>query len=152
MIVSSPQVVFELLKSRFNIFQEEVWIMSLGGDLRLNHLEMLFRGTLDSTLVHPRDIFRVLLAHQTHSFIVAHNHPSRNLTPSKNDIHLTRQIFELGELMKIPLVDHIIFSDLDFLAFSNRSSFRRWRRTSESRYSEAQTNEASLCLPFEHQR
>lgn len=110
MIVSSPTLAFEVLQKRFNAYQEEVWVMGLGPDLRLLGLEMLFRGTLDQTTFHPRDLFRFLVAQNAFCFLLAHNHPSGNVTASKQDLQMTKRLEQLGKLIGIPMVDHLIFS------------------------------------------
>lgn len=71
----------------------------------------LFVGTVNSTNVHPRDIFREAVRMNAVSVIVGHNHPSGDLNPSKADIALTRRLLDAGKIMGIPLLDHIIVGD-----------------------------------------
>lgn len=66
------------------------------------------RGTLDSVFARPRDVFRAAVLANAGSIVVAHNHPSGDPSPSPDDISLTKRLFEAGELMCIPLRDHII--------------------------------------------
>ena len=110
MVVNSPATAFEVLQKRFNAYQEEVWVMGLGPDLSLVAIDMLFRGTVDHTVFHPRDLFRFLITSNAFSFLVGHNHPSGNLVPSTQDLKITKQLVKLGVLIGIPMVDHVIFS------------------------------------------
>jgi DNA repair protein RadC len=71
---------------------------------------MLFRGTVDSCFVHPRDVFRFAIAENASSLLVAHNHPSGELIPSMEDLRFTRQLVAASALMEIPVVDHVILS------------------------------------------
>jgi DNA repair protein RadC len=67
-------------------------------------------GTLSSSLVHPREVFKAALLSNAHSIIVAHNHPTGSLTPSDEDLATTKQLVEAGKIMGVPLLDHIIVS------------------------------------------
>jgi DNA repair protein RadC len=67
-------------------------------------------GTLSSSLVHPREVFKAALLANSHSLIVAHNHPSGSLEPSEEDLQTTRQLIEAGRLLGVEVVDHIIVS------------------------------------------
>jgi DNA repair protein RadC len=65
-------------------------------------------GTLHSSLVHPREVFKTAILSNAAGFILAHNHPSGDLTPSKDDLNVTKRLKEAGDLMGIDLLDHII--------------------------------------------
>ena len=75
------------------------------------------RGTLDATLVHPRDVFRAVLMSNTGSIILAHNHPSGDPNPSADDIQLTRRLVEAGALLGVDVLDHIIVGDGRYYSF-----------------------------------
>jgi DNA repair protein RadC len=68
-------------------------------------------GTLNSSLVHPREVFKIALMVNAAAVIVAHNHPSGNLEPSHEDISITKQLVEAGKILGVPLHDHIIVSE-----------------------------------------
>lgn len=70
----------------------------------------LSRGTVDSAMVHPRDVFRTALLAHASSIVVAHNHPSGDPTPSPDDIVLTKRLKEAGDLIGVSLADHMIVS------------------------------------------
>lgn len=75
------------------------------------------RGTLDATLVHPREVFKAALLVNSASIIVSHNHPSGDQTPSADDVALTSRLAAAGELLGIELLDHIIIGDGRYFSF-----------------------------------
>ncbi len=76
----------------------------------------IFKGTLNSATVHPREIFKEAVKCSAARFMVVHNHPSGNVTPSKNDLALTDRLLECGEMLGITLLDHIIVGDNSYLS------------------------------------
>ena len=88
--------------------QEKFLVLSLNSKNQLLNVETVFVGTLNSTVVHPREIFKSALKHAAAGIIVAHNHPSGDPTPSREDISATMTIKEAGQVMGIPLLDHLI--------------------------------------------
>ena len=113
--VSNSQSVFKLLKNQFNPDAEEFWGLFLNNHLNVIDYKLIHRGTMDSCFVHPRDLFREALRLNSCAIIIAHNHPSKNLDPSESDILLTRKFKKIGALIQIPIIDHVIFSDLNFV-------------------------------------
>lgn len=77
----------------------------------------LSRGTVDKTLVHPREIFKVALLANATAVIVGHNHPSGDPTPSRDDVHLTQRIKSAGEIIGIELVDHVVIGGDRYFSF-----------------------------------
>ena len=75
------------------------------------------KGTVNASLISPREIFILALKHDASSVILIHNHPSGDPAPSKADRQITRQVYECGKLMNIPLIDHIIIGDHTYLSF-----------------------------------
>ena len=76
----------------------------------------IFKGTLNSATVHPREIFKEALRLSTARIIVVHNHPSGDTTPSENDLSLTKRLEECGHLLGIELLDHIIVGNSSYLS------------------------------------
>lgn len=97
--------------------QEYCLCLSLDGGQRLIAQRTITIGTLDSVLTHPREIFSDAIVDRAASVIVAHNHPSGNARPSAKDITLTQQLAASGQLLGIPLRDHIIVTKLDHFSF-----------------------------------
>lgn len=87
---------------------------------QLVHQETVSIGTLSASLVHPREVFQPAVAHSAAAVIVAHNHPSGDCTPSAEDKDATRRLSRAGELLGIPLLDHLIVSATGFFSFKDR--------------------------------
>ena len=71
-------------------------------------VEEISDGTLDTILVHPREVFKSAIAANAHAIVLAHNHPSGDPTPSEADIKVTRDLIRAGQLLKIEVIDHVI--------------------------------------------
>ncbi|MDG0814746.1 JAB domain-containing protein [Bdellovibrio svalbardensis] len=127
--VNSSLHAFETLKQYFNPYAEEVWAVALNSHLQVLGREMIFRGTADQCLIHPRDIFRFLILSNASSFILAHNHPSKEVLPSDQDLILTRKIHNAGVLFQIPLQDHIIFSKEKYFSMADHGYFKSWKKS-----------------------
>ena len=74
-------------------------------------LKVITIGTATETIAHPRDIFREIIRHGATRAIIAHNHPTGNVEPSKEDINLTEQILQGGQMLSLPIVDHLILGN-----------------------------------------
>jgi DNA repair protein RadC len=79
------------------------------------------RGTLDSTLVHPREVFKAALLSNSAAIVVCHNHPSGDPTPTTDDIDVTRRLVATGELLGIPVLDHIVVGEDRYYSFKEGS-------------------------------
>ena len=112
-LADSPEKAAKIFEYAFDaskLPQEYFWLMTLDGARRVNGLFEVTRGTLLSSLVHPREVFsRGLLANAA-SIIIAHNHPSGMLDISEQDREVTRRIRNAGEILGIRLDDHIIIA------------------------------------------
>jgi DNA repair protein RadC len=80
----------------------------------------LTRGTLNASLVHPREVFKVAIDSRAAAVIVVHNHPSGNPEPSQEDIETTHQLAEAGRIVGIPLTDHIIVAGRNYVSLAER--------------------------------
>ena len=80
---------------------------------------MISKGTLTSSLVHPREVYAPALERRAARMIVLHNHPSRNTEPSQQDIDITKRLFEAGLILGIDLLDHIIIGGKSFYSFAD---------------------------------
>lgn len=83
-------------------------------------IEIVSEGTLNASLVHPRETFRAAILGIGAAIIVAHNHPSGNREPSNEDLAITRQLTEAGKIIGIPLHDHVIFTQDGYTSFAER--------------------------------
>ncbi len=102
--------------------QERFAVLMLDVKNRLLGTRVITIGTATETLAHPRDIFREILKHGATRLIVAHNHPSGSVEPSNEDITLTRQLLAGAQLLGIPLLDHLILGNGDFLSLRQTTS------------------------------
>jgi DNA repair protein RadC len=82
------------------------------------------RGTLDATLVHPREVFKVALLANAAAIILAHNHPSGDPSPSLDDVDLTHRLVKAGEILGVQVVDHIIIGDGRWTSFHDLGLLR----------------------------
>jgi DNA repair protein RadC len=83
-------------------------------------IKKISEGSLNSSVVHPREVFRIAVIESAASIIALHNHPSGNTEPSKEDISLTKQIALAGSMMSIQLLDHIIIAGETFTSLRER--------------------------------
>lgn len=113
-VIDSPDKAVEQLADIRNKKQEHFVVMTLDGANRLIAKRTITIGTLTGSLVHPREVFADAITDRAASIIVAHNHPSGNITPSQSDIDLTNRLKEAGKLLGISVLDHIVISKFAF--------------------------------------
>lgn len=103
--------------------QEELHVMFLNTKNVLLKESLLFKGTVNSAPIAPREVFLEALRYRACKLILVHNHPSGDPTPSKEDCLVTIRIKEAGELMQIPLLDHVIIGDNSYISLKERGMF-----------------------------
>ena len=107
--MSNPSAVYDYLAGDLRYEQQEIFVvLMLDTRRRLIRRSNISKGTLNRTMVHPRDVFREAIISNAGSIILAHNHPSGDPTPSKPDRELTRELISAGNVLHIPILDHII--------------------------------------------
>jgi len=84
------------------------------------HKHTIFIGSLNASIVHPREVFREAVKRSAASIICAHNHPSGNPAPSPEDIEVTKRLQEAGQIMGIELLDHVIIGDHQFISLKEK--------------------------------
>jgi DNA repair protein RadC len=104
-----PEAVVRWLRAK-NLLRnvERLQVLSLNTRRRFIRLDEIADGTLDTLLVHPREVFRAAIAANAAAVVLAHNHPSGDPTPSEADIKVTRDLIRAGQLLKIEVLDHVI--------------------------------------------
>lgn len=107
-IISSTSDAVEQLNNIRDKKQEYFVVLTLDGANRLINNTIVFQGTLNQSLIHPREIFAQAIEDRAASIIVAHNHPNGSSEPSLEDIEITRKLKEAGKLLGIEVIDHII--------------------------------------------
>lgn len=118
--IREPDDVARLFRSRLRDLQvEEFHLLALDSQSQVLREVLVTRGLLNSSLVHPREVFRAAIAEAAAGIIVVHNHPSGDPTPSAEDKAVTRQLIAAGRLLDVPLYDHVIIAGDRFLSFAN---------------------------------
>lgn len=97
---------------------EEFHVLALGAQSQVQADLLITRGLLNSALVHPREVFRAAIAEAAAGIIVVHNHPSGDPTPSAEDRVVTRQLVEAGQLLDVPVFDHVIVGGDRYVSFA----------------------------------
>lgn len=122
-IVTTPEEVVHYFRSHFTYDQEILLGVYLDTQNKVIACEKLFVGTIDSVEIHPREIFSHALYKSAKSIIIMHNHPSGNPKPSKADIDTTKTLASLGATLGIPIIDHIIVTEKQFVSLKRESYF-----------------------------
>jgi DNA repair protein RadC len=99
---------------------EEFWGIALNSVCEVITAQLLFKGTVNSCHVHPRDIFRFALLANAVSVVVGHNHPSGTSLPSGLDVEISKNLKEAGALLQIPVLDHVIITRTGHYSFADR--------------------------------
>jgi DNA repair protein RadC len=108
-LLDTPERVAALLRDENRSYEvERFQVVLLNTRRRLLRVERMAHGTLDTVLVHPRDVFRPAISSNAAAIILVHNHPSGDPQPSEADIRVTRDLIRAGQLLKIEVLDHII--------------------------------------------
>ena len=115
--LNTPAKVFEFYKSKVNNYQEQFYTIYLDANKKVIEEKLLFIGTVNYSLVHPRDIFKNAYLLNASSIICVHNHPSGDVKPSAEDINLTIRLREVGVLFGIKVIDHIIIGRDKYYSF-----------------------------------
>jgi DNA repair protein RadC len=102
---------------------ETFHVLLLDGKHALRRRELVSTGTLTSSLVHPREVFRPAVREGAAAILCAHNHPSGDPEPSPEDIEVTGRLIRAGKLLGIPLIDHVVIGDGRFVSLRDRMSF-----------------------------
>lgn len=120
-----PSAVFaHLAPLARGLEQETFWSLLLDGKQRLRRVVVVTTGTLTASLVHPREVFREAVRESAAALIVAHNHPSGDPEPSPEDLAVTERLRQAGEVLGIPLQDHVVLGDGSFVSLRERSRLR----------------------------
>jgi len=127
--ITTPKAVFDLLKNDLGSKKKEHFrILSLTTRKTLISIDNISIGILDSSLAHPREIFKPAIQNSAASIILVHNHPSGDPTPSNDDIKMTERLIDVGKIMGIEIDDHVIISDNLFTSLrSDLKTSKLWR-------------------------
>ncbi|MCE5001882.1 RadC family protein [Staphylococcus pseudoxylosus] len=115
--ITSPQDVANFMMGKMeHLTQEKFIVLFLNSKNVVIKQKTIFIGTLNSSIVHPREIFSEAIKCASNAIVVLHNHPSGDTTPSKEDISATNRLRECGEILGIDLLDHIIIGDHTYMS------------------------------------
>jgi DNA repair protein RadC len=119
--IRSPDDVARIVGPRLrDLAVEEFHLLALDSQSQVTRDVLITRGLLNSSLVHPREVFRAAIAEAAAGIILVHNHPSGDPTPSADDQAVTKQLVAAGELLDVPVYDHVIVAGDRFMSFATR--------------------------------
>ena len=127
--IHSAEKAYKVFLSAFNVLdeidreKEHFFVLGLTRSRHIKYLDLASVGILSGTLVHAREVFRRAIAHASDSIVIAHNHPSGNMTASSADDNITKSIKEAGKIIGIEAVDHIIFSETEYYSYADNGKF-----------------------------
>ncbi len=115
---NNPDIIFEYYKDKLQDKKQECfYAVYLDASKKIIEDKLLFIGTVNQSIVHPRNIFKEACILDASCIICVHNHPSNNVVPSKEDINLTNNLIEIGKIFGIPIIDHIIVGPTKYYSF-----------------------------------
>ena len=118
-ILKDPIQVYQETKDIANWTKKAFIVFCLTTDLSIISREIISIGTLNSCIIHPREIYKTAIVRNAHAIIVAHNHPGGNTNPSTEDLKITEQLRKAGQILSIPLLDHVIITSNNYTSLKN---------------------------------
>lgn len=120
--ITSSTDAYEYMKAHLlDLSHEEFWVILLNRANKVIQCKQISSGGVSGTVADPKMIFKIALEELSSSIILVHNHPSGNLKPSQADITLTKKLKEAGNVLEIPVLDHIIFTDENYYSFADEN-------------------------------
>ena len=114
--IRTAKDVFEHCQDMRNLPKEHLRGIYLNTHHRIIHDEVISIGTINSNIIHPREVFRPAIEYNAVALVLVHNHPSNEAQPSAEDIEITRQLIEAGKLIGINILDHVIITRNEFIS------------------------------------
>lgn len=119
--IKSPEDAASYLMEDLRYLEKEQFVcLFLNTKNQVSGQEVLSIGSLNASIVHPREVFRAAIRSGCASVLCAHNHPSGDPTPSPEDISITKRLVEVGDLVGIPVIDHLVIGDRSFVSLKQR--------------------------------
>ncbi|WP_163526480.1 RadC family protein [Halobacillus ihumii] len=120
-IIRSPEDGADFVMEEMReLKQEHFIVLFLNTKNQVLHRQTIFIGSLNASIVHPREVFKEAVKRSAASIICAHNHPSGDPTPSQEDIQVTRRLQECGKMIGIELLDHLVIGDRKFISLKEK--------------------------------
>ena len=108
--IATPEEAYCFIRRYAKAKQEHFILLTLNGTNNVISVSIVSIGTANKTVIHPREVFCKAITDRATSIIVCHNHPSGVVTPSSEDRKVTEDLYQAGQIIGIPLIDHIVFS------------------------------------------
>lgn len=122
--ITSSRDIYELMKPHLlDLPHEEFWVVLLNRANVVLKKAIISTGGISGTVADPKLIFKTALENLASAIILVHNHPSGNVRPSDADVLLTRKMREAGNMLEIPVLDHLIFTDTNYYSFVDEGRF-----------------------------
>lgn len=112
--LNSPDAIVDCMNTVFSAnrqTEEYIWLLCLNTKLKVQGVFEVSHGTINASVVEPAQIYKKALLCNANGIVLIHNHPSGDSTPSQADIDITRKCVQAGELLHIPVIDHLIIAD-----------------------------------------
>jgi len=121
--LTTPEEIYKYTKYLFHSKKQEYfYALYFNSKQQLLSTKLLFIGTINQSITHPREVFKEAYLLSASSIICLHNHPSNDTNPSKADISFTKALIEIGKIQNIPILDHIIVGDDNYYSFYEHNS------------------------------
>jgi DNA repair protein RadC len=107
--LDTPEAIYEVFAPQLgHLVQEQVMVALVNARLQLEGTEMVSKGTVNESSAHPREVLRAVVTRNSYGFVLIHNHPSGDPSPSRADEQVTRRMVEAAGLMQVKFLDHVI--------------------------------------------
>lgn len=117
-VIRNAKDVYEYLRDMHNLPKEHLRGIYLNSHNRIVHDEVISIGTINTNIVHPREVFRPAVEYAAAAVVLAHNHPSNSVTPSTQDIEITEQLIKAGKILGINVLDHVIITKTGYTSIN----------------------------------
>jgi DNA repair protein RadC len=111
--------------------KEHFWIIGLAQNSRILYIELISVGTINKTIVEPMEVFSIALQKRTVKVVLVHNHPSGNVRPSEEDKDVTDRLIQVGKIINIEVIDHLIITDKTYNSFSDTGIMNELERSTK---------------------
>jgi DNA repair protein RadC len=119
-VIRTAREVYEYVKDMHNLSKEHLRGIYLNAHYKVIHDEIISIGTVDSSIIHPREVFKPAIEHSAVALILVHNHPSGVTSPSEADLAITSQLIEAGKFLGVDLIDHVIVTKDSFASIPGK--------------------------------
>lgn len=124
-ILDNPKDAYQYIKNKMiGLNQEILYVIYLTSKSEIINEKVITMGTINQTIIHPRDILKWALKYSAYAFILSHNHPSGDSTPSKQDLIMTEAVIEASKLVGVAFVDHLIIGNGEFYSYNSKKKFK----------------------------